>query len=92
MKIVIWAYPLSAINIQLINSFDQPIDDVPIEEATVWTDELIPAIRKMIDLREVDEVYMIGPASFTEHLKTKIEMNFPKLEVFLGDSDVKISN
>lgn len=92
MKLVVWAYPLTAINIQLVNSFDQPVDDVPIEEQSVWMDEVIPTIRKMIDLRDVDEACVIGPAQFTEHIKEKIEMNFPKLDVFLGDTDVKISN
>lgn len=55
-------------------------------------DEVIPTIRNMIDLRDVDEACIIGPAQFTEHIKEKIEMNFPKLDVFLGDTDVKISN
>ena len=55
-------------------------------------DDLIPTIKKMIDLREVDEACILGPASFTERIKDRIENNFPNLNVFLGDTDVKISN
>jgi len=92
LKIVVWAYPATAITVQLIHSFDQPIDDVPIEEQNVWMDDLIPTIKKMIDLREVDEACILGPASFTERIKDRIENNFPNLNVFLGDTNVKISN
>ena len=84
MKIVVWAYPATALVIQLINSLDQQIDDVPIEEENVWLDDLIPTLRKMMDLREVDELLLIGPESFTGHIKTRIETIFPNLNIILG--------
>ena len=87
MKIIIWAYPARLINIQLINSTEQPIDDVPIEEAYVYTNDIIPTIRNMIQLRKVDEAFVIGPRSFTEHIKEKIENQIPELVVYLGDND-----
>ena len=84
MKIVVWAYPATALVIQLINNLDQQIDDVPIEEENVWLDDLIPTLRKMMDLREVDELLLIGPESFTGHIKTRIETIFPNLNIILG--------
>lgn len=84
MKIVVWAYPATALVIQLIDSLDQQIDDVPIEEENVWLDDLIPTLRKMMDLREVDELLLIGPESFTGHIKTRIETIFPNLHIILG--------
>lgn len=85
MKIVIWAYPARAIDIKLINSFEQPIDDVPIDEASAWMDTLIPTIQDMIQLRDVDEALVIGPTTFAKHIANKIETQIPNLIVHLGD-------
>lgn len=78
---------MMAINIQLINDFNQSVDDSPIEEQNVWMDDVIPTIRKMIDLRKVDELLLVGPAKFTDRIKDRIENNFPNLKVILGDND-----
>ena len=37
-----------------------------------------------MDLREVDELLLIGPESFTGHIKTRIETIFPNLHIILG--------
>ena len=85
MKIVVWAYPTTAIVVQLVNNFG---DDFPIEEEHVFMQDLMLTINNIVELNSVDEILFLGPASFANRFVERAADMFPNLKVSLeGEND-----
>jgi len=80
MKMLVWAFPATALVIQL---FDEQVD--PVLEQQVWMDDLVPTVITLSQTHIINEVLVIGPISFTEHIQDMIQQALPNIPIILGE-------
>lgn len=85
MKILVWAFPAVALVVQVIEAIDHSEVITPIAEENVWMDNLIPTIDQFCKTWPINEILIIGPITFTEHIQDITQEAFPDKRVLLGE-------
>jgi len=83
LKVIVWAYPVTAVTIQTYN--DLETDEEPVYQNNVWLDEVIPTLRELPDISRVEEIIVMGPRKYAGHVAEKIEEHFWDIPVKLGE-------
>lgn len=82
MKTIVWAYPVTAVTIQVYKNLEQ---EEPLYQENVWFDEIIPTLRKLPDINQIDEIIVMGPSNYAGHVAEKIQNHFFDIQVTLGE-------
>lgn len=78
MKTIVWAYPVTAVTIQVYENLEQ---EEPLYQENVWFDEIILTLRKLPDINQIDEIIVMGPSNYAGHVVEKIQDHFFDIQV-----------